>query len=178
MSQVFFLASNAVVTGDVIFGANANLWFHVVVRGDVAPIRIGANTNIQDSSVVHCEHGEEQIIEENIVVGHRALLHGKRVGMGTLVGMGAILLSGSRIGEECIIAAGTVVKQHAVIPPRSLVAGVPGKIIREVTEADLKTTRDIMERYVKLAQAYVRGDYLSAVGTFPMQAIPLAAVAR
>lgn len=172
MNKSIFLASNAIVTGDVTLGENANLWFHVVVRGDVAPIRIGTGVNLQDSCVVHCEYLEEQVVEDNVVAGHRAILHGKRVGMGSLIGMGAILLSGSVIGAECIIAAGTVVKQQANIPPRSLVAGVPGKIIRQVTEEDLLPIRAISERYINLANRYACGEFLMDLSQGTMRAIP------
>jgi len=159
MDDHFYVADDAVITGDVKIGKNATIWFQTIVRGDVAPIRIGAGTNIQDSSMVHCEHRCEQVIEENIVVGHKAILHGKQVGAGTLIGMGAILLSGSIIGEECIIAAGAVVRQNEKIPRRSMLAGVPAKIIREVTEEDLKISRDISLRYIELAQKYALGQF-------------------
>ena len=157
MDDHFFVADDAVITGDVKIGKNATIWFQTIIRGDVAPIRIGAGTNIQDSSMVHCEYQCEQVIEENIVIGHKALLHGRRVGAGTLIGMGAILLSGSIIGEECIIAAGAVVRQNQKIPRRSMLAGVPAKIIREVTEEDLKISRDISARYIELGKKYAQG---------------------
>jgi len=159
MDDHFYVADDAVITGDVTIGKNVTIWFQTIIRGDVAPIRIGAGTNIQDSSMVHCEYQCEQVIEENIVIGHKAILHGKQVGAGTLIGMGAILLSGSIIGEECIIAAGAVVRQNEKIPRRSMLAGVPAKIIREVTEEDLKLSRSISLRYIELGQKYAQGQF-------------------
>ncbi len=159
MDDHFYVADDAVITGDVTIGKNVTIWFQTIIRGDVAPIRIGQGTNIQDSSMVHCEYQCEQVIEENIVIGHKAILHGKQVGAGTLIGMGAILLSGSIIGEECIIAAGAVVRQNEKIPRRSMLAGVPAKIFREVTEEDLKISRAISLRYIELGQKYAQGQF-------------------
>lgn len=157
MDHHFYVADDAVITGDVKIGKNATIWFQTIIRGDVAPIRIGAGTNIQDSSMVHCEYQCEQVIEENIVIGHKAILHGRKVGARTLIGMGAILLSGSIIGEECIIAAGAVVRQNEKIPRRSMLAGVPAKVIRQVTEDDLRISRDISARYIELGKKYAQG---------------------
>ncbi len=172
MDNHFFIADDAVITGNVTFHKDVNIWFQTVIRGDVAPIRIGAGTNLQDGTVVHCEYQIEQILEENIVAGHKAILHGKQVGAGTLIGMGAILLSGSIIGEECIIAAGAVVKQGEKIPRRSMVAGVPAKIIRQVTEDDLINTRSISHRYIELAKQYAQGKLQWHGRTHLMKAYP------
>src|SRR5579883_2342437 len=113
MRQVgdIFLAGSAVVTGDVTCRPGVNLWFGVVVRGDVAPVTLGENVNLQDGVIVHCDYGVPNVIEPGVVAGHAAVLHGARVGAGTLVGIGAKLLSGTEIGEECLVAAG------AVVPP-------------------------------------------------------------
>ena len=107
------------------------------------------------------------------MVGHKAILHGKQVGAGTLIGMGAILLSGSIIGEECIIAAGAVVRQNEKIPRRSMLAGVPAKIIREVTEEDLKISRAISLRYIELGQKYAQGQFQWNTRTHRMAAYPV-----
>jgi len=106
-----YLASTAIITGDVMCGQNVNLWYGAVVRGDVAPITLGENVNIQDCAVVHCDYGVPNTIEAGVVIGHSAVVHGTRVGADTLIGIGAKLLSGSVVGAECIIAAG------AVVPP-------------------------------------------------------------
>src|SRR5688500_11858660 len=106
-----FLAATAAVTADVALGPGCNLWYGVVVRGDVAPITLGENVNLQDGVIIHCDHGVPQVIEAGVVAGHAAVLHGKQVGADTLVGIGARLLSGSDVGAGCVIAAG------AVVPP-------------------------------------------------------------
>ena len=128
-----YLAHSATVTGDVRMAPGANIWFGAVLRGDVAPIIIGANSNFQDGVIVHCDFDIPLIIEEDVVVGHSAVVHGKRVGARVLVGIGARLLTESDIGEDSIIAAGCVIPPGMVVPPQSLVMGIPGKIVRRVT---------------------------------------------
>jgi carbonic anhydrase/acetyltransferase-like protein (isoleucine patch superfamily) len=155
----FYLAPDAVVTGDVVLGAGVNIWFGVIVRGDLAKITLGARVNLQDGVVVHTDHGVPQDIEDGVVVGHRAVLHGRSVGRDTLVGMGALLLSGCEVGPECLIAAGTVITEKRRIPPRSVVMGVPGKVVREVTDDDLRRTHAITASYLDLAQRYARGAF-------------------
>src|SRR5215207_4644563 len=107
--QGYFVAHNATLTGDLSIAANASFWFNVVVRGDVAPITIGRRVNVQDGSIIHCDTGIPNVIEDDVSIGHRAIVHGRFVGRGTLIGMGAIVLSESSIGEERLIAAGAVV---------------------------------------------------------------------
>jgi carbonic anhydrase/acetyltransferase-like protein (isoleucine patch superfamily) len=153
-----FLAPNAVVTADVTLGRFVSLWYGVVVRGDVAPITVGDGTNLQDGAIVHCDAGYPNDVESGVVVGHAAVLHGRRVGSGTLVGIGARLLGGTEIGEECVIAAGAVVPPGMRVPPRSVVMGVPGKVVRTVTADEIALTRTIAERYRELAQRYADGD--------------------
>ena len=152
----FYIAQGAVVTGDVVCGPGVNIWFGTVIRGDLARITLGA-VNLQDGCVVHTDYDAPLVIEEGVVAGHRAILHGARIGHGTLVGMGAILLSGSDVGAECLIAAGSIVTEGKVIPPRSVVMGIPGKVVRQVTEDDLNRSRSINAHYHKLAQRYVDG---------------------
>jgi carbonic anhydrase/acetyltransferase-like protein (isoleucine patch superfamily) len=154
-----YLAANAVVTGDVVMSAGVNIWFGCVIRGDLARITLGPRVNIQDGCIVHTDHGEPQQIEEGVVVGHRAVLHGRSIGRDTLVGMGALLLSGCEIGAECLIAAGTLITERRRIPPRSVVMGVPGKVVREVTDEDLRRTLAISAHYMEMAQRYARGAF-------------------
>lgn len=149
-----YLASNAVITGDVTCGVGVNLWYGAVVRGDVAPITFMDYVNIQDGAIVHCDYGVPNTIEAGVVVGHAAVLHGSRVGADTLVGIGAKLLSGSVIGAECIIASGCVVPPGMVVPPRSLVMGVPGKVVRVVSDEELAKTRANNLRYREMAKRY------------------------
>lgn len=155
----FYLAPDAVVTGDVALGAGVNIWFGTIIRGDLAKITLGARVNLQDGVIVHTDRGVPQDIEEGVVVGHRAVLHGRSVGRDTLVGMGALLLSGCEVGAECLIAAGTVITEKRRIPPRSVVMGVPGKVVREVTDDDLRRTHAITASYLELAQRYARGAF-------------------
>ena len=109
--------------------------------------------------MVHTDYGEPQVIEEGVVVGHRAVLHGRLVGRDTLVGMGALLLTGCEIGPECLIAAGSLVTEGRRIPPRSVVMGIPGRVVREVTDEDLRRTHAISAHYLELAQRYARGAF-------------------
>ncbi len=161
MQQIhgYYLAPGAVVTGDVVLAAGVNIWFGSVLRGDLARITLGPRVNLQDGCIVHPDHDEPQEIEEGVVVGHRAVLHGRSIGRDTLVGMGALLLTGSEVGPECVIAAGALVTQGRRIPPRSLVMGVPGRVVREVTADDLRRTRSIAASYLELAQRYARGAF-------------------
>src|SRR5262249_17445222 len=130
-----------------------------VVRGDLAGTTLGARVNLQDGCVLHADHDVPLDLEEGVVVGHAAVVHGKRVGRDTLVGIGARLLSGCDIGEECLIAAGALVTEGRRIPPRSVVMGVPGKIVREITPDELERTRSICAHYLEMAQRYARGSY-------------------
>jgi carbonic anhydrase/acetyltransferase-like protein (isoleucine patch superfamily) len=154
-----FLASTAIVTGDVTIGTGVIIWYSAVIRGDVAPITLGENVNLQDGVIVHCDYGYPNVIESGVVAGHAAVLHGIRVGRDTLVGIGAKLLSGSDIGEECLIAAGAVVPPGMKVPPRSVVMGLPGKVVRAVTAEEIARTRTINERYRELARRYAAGEF-------------------
>ena len=151
----YCLAHNATVVGDVTVGELASFWFNAVVRGDVAPVAIGRRTNVQDGVVIHCDTDVPNVIADDVTIGHRAVVHGASVGRGTLIGMGAILLSGTRIGQECLIAAGAVVPPGLEVPDRSLVVGVPGRIARPVGEKDLEYMRWLTMHYVELAERYV-----------------------
>lgn len=154
-----YVAPNAVVCGDVVLSPGVNIWFGCIVRGDLARITFGPRANLQDGCIVHTDYDCPQDIQEGVVVGHGAMLHGKLIGRNTLVGMGAILLSGTEIGPDCLIAAGTLVTENRRIPARSVVMGVPGKVVREVTDEDLQRTREICAHYMELAQRYSRGAF-------------------
>jgi carbonic anhydrase/acetyltransferase-like protein (isoleucine patch superfamily) len=150
-----FVAANAVVTGDVTLGADAGVWFGCVLRGDDAPLSIGRRTNVQDLSVVHADTGVPNTIGEECTIGHRVVLHGARVGDRCLIGMGAVLLGGSVIGDESLVAAGAVVKERFAVPPRSLVAGVPAKVVRELSEDEVASIRASAEGYVRKIRLYL-----------------------
>jgi carbonic anhydrase/acetyltransferase-like protein (isoleucine patch superfamily) len=157
--QDYYVAPGAVVVGNVILAPGVNVWFASVVRGDLARIALGPRVNVQDGCVLHTDADLPQDIEEGVVIGHGSVLHGRRVGRDSLIGIGARLLTGSEIGEECVIAAGAVVTQNRRIPPRSVVMGVPGRVVREVTAEELERTRSINAHYLELAQRYARGGY-------------------
>lgn len=153
-----FAASNAVVTGDVAFGDDVNIWFGCIIRGDLARISLGDGVNLQDGCIVHTDMDAPQTIEAGVVAGHAAILHGSFVGRDTLIGIGARVLSGTRIGPECIIGAGAVVPERLEVPARSLVLGVPGRVVRAVTDAEVERTRQIAMRYLELARSYAAGN--------------------
>ena len=154
-----FRSHNCTVVGDVKIGRQSSVWFNTVIRGDVAPITIGSRVNVQDQAVIHCDTGVPNIIEDDVVIGHSAIVHGKFVGRGSLIGMAATLLSRTVIGTECLIAAGAVVVPDMIIPDRHLVAGVPAKIIRPLNEEDLKYIHWLTHHYVELAQKYLSGAF-------------------
>jgi len=159
-----YIASNAVLTGDLELSSGVNIWYGCILRGDISKITLKENVNLQDGCIVHTDYDAPQVIEAGVVAGHAAILHGRRVGAGTLVAIGARLLSGTIIGEECIIAAGTIVTEGKQIPPRSLVMGIPGKVVRSVTEDEVERTRSINRRYLELASRYARGEIAAPFG--------------
>jgi carbonic anhydrase/acetyltransferase-like protein (isoleucine patch superfamily) len=148
-----FAAENATLTGDVTLGEDVGVWFGCVLRGDDAPLSVGRRSNIQDLTMIHADTGVRNSIGEEVTVGHRCVLHGAVVEDRCLIGMGAVLLGGSKIGAESIVAAGAVVKEGADIPPRSLVVGVPARVVREVTDSEVEMIRASAQGYVdKIAQ--------------------------
>jgi carbonic anhydrase/acetyltransferase-like protein (isoleucine patch superfamily) len=155
----YFVAPGVVVVGDVVLSQGVNLWYGTVVRGDLARITLGSRVNVQDGCMIHTDYNAPQTIEEGVVVGHRAVLHGTRIGRDSLVGMGALLLTGCEIGEECLIAAGSVVTEGRRIPPRSVVMGVPARVTREITPEELQRTHAICASYLELAQRYTRNAF-------------------
>ncbi|MBP2651056.1 MAG: ferripyochelin binding protein (fbp) [Firmicutes bacterium] len=154
LAEDVFLADGVRVIGAVTISAGCGIWYNAVLRGDVNFIRIGKFTNIQDGSVVHVDHINPAIVGDYVTVGHNALVHGCVVGDNCLIGMGAVLLSGSKIGDNCIIGAGAVVTQGKVIPPNSLVLGSPGRVTREVSEAEIADLKHSAQFYYELAGQY------------------------
>lgn len=150
-----FAAQGATLTGDITLGEDVSIWFGCVLRGDDAPLVIGRRTNIQDLTMVHADPGEPNVIGEEVTVGHGCVLHGVRVGDRCLIGMGAILLAGSSIGDECLIAAGTVVKEGMQVPARSLVVGVPARIIRQISDEEVAGFRRSAQGYVDNVRLYL-----------------------
>jgi carbonic anhydrase/acetyltransferase-like protein (isoleucine patch superfamily) len=156
----YYIAPGVVITGDVRCAAGVNIWYGAVLRADLAPITLGPRVNIQDGCILHTDHDAPMTIEEGVVVGHRVVLHGAHIGRNSLIGMGAILLSGCEIGEECLVAAGALILEDRRIPPRSLVMGIPGKVLREVTEEELQDIRRNSTEYLEMAQRYHRGEFV------------------
>ena len=146
------------VTGEVLIGELCSIWFNAVVRGDVAPIRIGRRTNVQDGAVIHCDTGVANEIGEEVVIGHGAIVHGAKVGDRCLIGMGATVLSGTKLGNDCFVAAGAVVPPGLVVPDGMMVMGVPGKIVRPVKEKEREYMRWLVPHYIELAERYVLGE--------------------
>jgi carbonic anhydrase/acetyltransferase-like protein (isoleucine patch superfamily) len=154
-----FIAPTAVVLGDVTIGEDASVWYHAVVRGDLAPIRIGAETNIQDGAVVHVDTGVPCTVGRRVGVGHRVILHGCTIEDDCLIGMGSVVLNQVRVGTGSVIAAGAVIPEGVSIPPGSLVMGVPGRVVRPVDEALRERIRSTWGRYVEEARAHRAGRY-------------------
>jgi carbonic anhydrase/acetyltransferase-like protein (isoleucine patch superfamily) len=154
-----FIASTAAVLGDVTLGAEASVWYHAVVRGDMAPILIGDQTNIQDGTIVHVDTGVPCTIGSRVAVGHRVILHGCAVGDDCLIAMGSVLLNRVVIGAGSVVAAGAVVPEGIEVPPRSLVMGVPGRIVRQVDSALAERIAATWKHYVKEARAHRAGKY-------------------
>ena len=154
MDETVFLAKGSVVTGDVVIGKESNIWYNAVIRGDIAPTRIGERVSIQDNSTLHQSPNNTLLIEDDVIVGHNAVLHSCVVRKGALIGMGAIILDGAEIGEEAMIGAGTLVPPGKKIPPRSLAVGSPAKVIREINQKDEAEMFRIRKSYVEKGQYY------------------------
>ncbi|MEP7037970.1 MAG: gamma carbonic anhydrase family protein [Acidobacteriota bacterium] len=153
--ETAFIAENAVVIGDVEIGAESSVWFGSILRGDVNYIRIGERTNIQDASVIHVSSKTHPtVLEDEITLGHRVTLHGCYVETGSLIGIGAILLDGVRVGKNSLVAAGSLLTPNTQIPPRSLVMGSPAKVKRELGEDEIKNLEKFWRNYVSLSRIY------------------------
>jgi carbonic anhydrase/acetyltransferase-like protein (isoleucine patch superfamily) len=147
--ETAFVAPSADLIGDVEIGSHSSVWFQCVIRGDVHQIRIGNNTNIQDHSMLHVTRLKSPLqIGDEVTIGHRVTLHGCTLGNRILVGMGAIILDDAEIGDECIIGAGTLITKKTKIPPRSLVLGAPGKVVRSLTEEEIAFLSKSAANYV------------------------------
>ena len=156
LAEGVFVDPSAQVIGDVEIGAGSSVWCGVVIRGDVHFVRIGERTNVQDLSVIHVRTGTcPTILGNDVVVGHRVVLHGCTVGDRALVGIGAIVLDDARIGEGAMVAAGSVVPPGMEVPPRSLALGAPARIVRELRPAEIEMIESIAANYVALKDQYL-----------------------
>ena len=153
--ETAYIANGAHVIGDVVIGADASIWFGSVLRGDVNYIRIGARTNIQDLTAIHVNEGTSPtIVEDDVTVGHRAILHGCRVRSGSLIGMGAIVLDDAVVEEQAFVAAGAVVTPGTVVAARKRARGVPARVVRDLTEGELDHLRYSAKHYYDLKNEY------------------------
>lgn len=149
------IAKGAVVIGDVLLGKDVNIWFTCVLRGDDEPICIGEGTNVQDGTVIHVDIGHPCRIGKNVTIGHKAMIHGCEIGDHALIGMGAIVLTAVEIGAYAIVAAGALVPEGMLVPPRTLVMGMPAKIQRDVSDAEAKEAQWRASHYIERAKAYL-----------------------
>ena len=152
-----YVAPGAWLIGDVRLGPEASVWFNAVLRADHAPIVVGRRVNLQDGAIVHVDEDNATEIGDETTVGHAAIIHAAIIEPRVLVGMQAVILSGARIGEGCIIGAGALVPEGRTIPPRSLVLGMPGRVVREVRDEEYAAIIESAVRYAALAQAYRAG---------------------
>ncbi len=156
-----YIAPTATIAGDVAIASQASIWFSAVIRGDTAPITIGARTNVQDGCVLHADIGQPCVIGDDCSLGHSALVHGATVGDGCLIGMGATVLTGATVGDGCIVAARALVAEGKTIPAGQLVMGAPGKVTRAVTEAERARILEGRDHYLEYARHYRGHDGVS-----------------
>ncbi len=149
-----YIDPSAQVIGDITIGERSSIWPNVSARGDVSSITIGDESNVQDNSVLHCDEGFPLIIGDRVTVGHMAMLHGCTIEDDTLIGIGAIVLNGAKIGKGSVIAASALIPEGMQIPPYSMVMGVPGKVRREITEDERERFKLNCKHYVELAEQY------------------------
>ncbi len=149
-----YVAENAVVTGDVEIHKEVSIWYHTVIRGDVAPTIIEQGVNIQDQSLLHQSPDLPLHIKEGVTVGHQCMLHSCTINKGALIGMGSTVLDGAEIGEESFIGAGSLVTPGTVIPPKVLALGRPARVVRDLTEEDFKEMERIRRSYIEKGQYY------------------------
>lgn len=154
-----FVHPLAVVIGDVTIGPRVSIWPTAVVRADSDTIVIGAESNVQDGAVLHTDPGLPMRIGARVAIGHRAIVHGATVEDDVLIGMGAILLNGCRIGRGSLVAAGALVREGVRIPPNSLVVGLPGRVVRETTEEERERIARTVQAYLALQEGHRRGEF-------------------
>ena len=149
-----WVASNSVIIGKVELKKDSNIWFNVTLRGDVEPITVGEGSNVQDGSVLHSDPGCPVIIGKNVTIGHLVMLHGCVIEDDCLIGIGSTILNKAKIGKNSIIGANALVTENKVIPERSLVLGSPGKIVRQVTDEEIKSIKENADHYVANYKKY------------------------
>jgi gamma-carbonic anhydrase len=154
-----YVAQSAVIVGDVELGERCNVWHYCVIRGDVAPIRLGKRVNVQDGALLHCKNDVALEIADDVAIAHHAIVHCKRIGNHTLIGTRATVLDDCEIGSECIIAAGALLPPRTVIPDGSVVMGVPGRIVRPIRPDERDYIRYVVQTYLTLSRRHVAGEF-------------------
>ncbi len=156
LHETVFAVESALIIGDVEIGAQSSVWFNAVVRGDVHYIRIGERTNVQDNCTLHVSNGTFSLnIGDDVTIGHNVTLHGCTIRDRCLIGMGAILLDGSEIGPDSVVGAGTLIKEGMKVPARSLVVGLPGRVVRTLTDEEVKKIKQSALNYIDYAREYI-----------------------
>jgi len=156
--EAAYISPYSVIRGAVTIGKDASVWHGAVLRGDMAPIEVGARSNIQDGAVLHVAEHQPCMLGEEVTVGHGAIIHACKIGDRCLLGMGSIILNGTVIGEECIIGAGTLIPGKKTIPPRSMVLGNPGRVVRGLTDEEVLSLREHAQIYVVLARETAKAE--------------------
>jgi carbonic anhydrase/acetyltransferase-like protein (isoleucine patch superfamily) len=151
-----FVAQNSTIIGNCVIEENASIWFNTVIRADVNQIRIGKNVNIQDGSVLHCDHDYATTIEDNVTIGHRAIIHGCTISSNCIIGMGSVILDGAVVGSNCIVGANSLITSGKQIPEGSLVMGSPAKVIRPLTPEEIEGIKVSVAGYVTLSKEYIQ----------------------
>lgn len=149
-----FVATGAVIIGDVHIGAHSSVWFNAVIRADTDRILIGERTNVQDGVIIHVDAGAPALIGSGVTIGHAAVVHGALVEDDVLIGIGAKVLSGAKIGRESILGAGTLVTGGTIVPSRSLVLGLPGRVVRSLSDEEIASIKSGAARYVRYSTQY------------------------
>ena len=152
-----WVADSAQVIGKVTLGENSSVWFGVVVRGDNAPITVGAGSNIQDQSVLHTDHDKPLVIGKNVTIGHQVMLHGCTIGDGSLIGIQAVVLNGAKIGKNCLVGAGSLVTEGKEFPDGSMIFGSPAKAVRQLSPEQIEGLKMSAESYIANARRYKTG---------------------
>lgn len=157
LGENVFIAPTSYIGGDVSIGESSTIMHLVVIRADIAPISLGARVNVQDGSVLHTAQGVPLEIGDDVGIGHRAVVHCRRVGSRTLIGTGSIVLDNCEIGDRCIVGAGCLLPPNTILPDGKVVMGVPGRIVRDVTEDDLKAIDHVVRNYIRLGREHAGG---------------------
>ncbi|MGM0940638.1 MAG: gamma carbonic anhydrase family protein [Bacillota bacterium] len=163
IDETVFIADGAKIIGNVEIGAKSSIWFNVVLRGDEGPIKVGKRCNIQENTMCHLYEQFPLTLEDEVSIGHNAIVHGCTLRRGVLVGMGATVLDGAEVGEYTIIGANSLVPSGKVVPPRSLVLGSPGKVVRTLTDKDIHMIEETIDTYVQKGQEFKQIDVLEKV---------------